>query len=114
MLASASPRKPSVAIRSRSSSRAILLVEWRRKQRAASSRSMPASSSWTLIRALPPSASSIRTAVARVQGVLDDSLTTETDLDDLAGRDLSGDAGRRWIFLSTTSPSVQAAGRGRS
>ena len=40
-LASASPRKPSVAMLSRSSSRAILLVEWRRKATAASSADMP-------------------------------------------------------------------------
>ena len=107
MLARASPRKPSVAIRSRSSSPAILLVEWRRKQSAASSRSMPAPSSWTLIRLLPPSTSSTRISDAPASREFStSSLTTDT------GRSMTSPAaifwatssGRRWIFLMRRSP----------
>ncbi len=100
--ARASPRKPSVAMRSRSSSRAILLVECRRKQRAASSRSMPAPSSTTLMEALPPSTSSTRMAAAPASREFStSSLTTET------GRSMTSPAaifwatssGRMWIFF---------------
>ncbi len=102
MLASASPRKPRVAIRSRSSSRAILLVECRRKQSAASSRSMPAPLSWTLIRLLPPSTSSIRISDAPASSEFStSSLTTETGLSMTSPAAIfwATSSGRRWIFF---------------
>src|SRR5438132_9827475 len=58
MEASASPRKPSVAARSRSSSVEILLVANRATASGRSSRSMPAPSSTTRRRRTPPSARS--------------------------------------------------------
>ena len=57
MLASASPRKPRLPTRSRSSSEAILLVAWRASASFSSSRAMPPPSSVTLMSLVPPPAS---------------------------------------------------------
>ncbi|MNC85739.1 hypothetical protein D3C83_13510 [compost metagenome] len=57
MLASASPRKPRVATRSRSSSEPILLVAWRASASLISSFAMPWPSSVTLMAWVPPPAS---------------------------------------------------------
>ena len=102
MLARASPRKPSVAMCSRSSSRAILLVECRRKQSAASSRSMPAPSSRTLIRALPPSTRSTRISEAPASREFStSSLTTETGLSTTSPAAIfwATSSGNKWIFF---------------
>src|SRR5262245_17695775 len=57
MLASASPRQPSVATRSRSASAVILLVAWRASASGRSSCAMPLPSSVTRIRFVPPCSS---------------------------------------------------------
>jgi len=57
MLASASPRKPRLATRSRSSSAPILLVAWRASASGSSSAEMPAPSSCTASSLAPPCSS---------------------------------------------------------
>ena len=90
MLGNASPRKPSVASASRSSSVAILLVACRDNASASSSRGMPQPSSVTRMSlAPPPSISTVIDARAGVERVLDELLDDgRGPLDDLAGRDL--------------------------
>ena len=86
MAASASPRKPSVPIRARSSAQRSLLVAWRRNAVGSSSGAMPQPLSVTRIRRIPPLRSSTDTADAPASSAFStSSLTT------LAGR-------------STTSP----------
>jgi hypothetical protein len=78
MLARASPLNPSVTIRSRSASAAILLVAWRAKHWAASSGPMPEPLSWTLMSRFPPDWSSTRISVAPASSEFStSSLTTE-------------------------------------
>ena len=86
--ASASPRKPSVPTRWRSSKLAILLVAWRSKASRASSRPIPEPSSATTIRRFPPASSSTRTSEAPASRAFSTSSFTT-------------DAGR-----STTSPAA--------
>jgi hypothetical protein len=61
MLARASPRKPMVLMRNRSSSSRSLLVAWDAKASGSSSGGMPPPSSVTRISARPPSSTSTRT-----------------------------------------------------
>ena len=63
MLASASPRKPSVPMAAKSSSRAILLVAWRTKAVEIYSASMPLPLSLTSMLPTPPRAISTEMAV---------------------------------------------------
>ena len=85
---SASPRKPNVPTPIRSTASRILLVAWRDRASSASSRLMPAPSSLTRIRLLPPSAISIRIVRAPASSAFSTSSFTT-------------DAGR-----STTSPAA--------
>src|SRR6267378_2435069 len=97
MLGSASPRNPSVAIRSRSSARRILLVAWRSIASRASSGSMPSPSSSTRMSFLPPS--STVTAIRRAPASIEfstSSLMTE------AGRSTTSPAAI-WLARSTGS-----------
>ena len=95
MLASASPRKPSVAIAPRSSTDCSLLVAWRAKAVTASSALMPSPSSTTAISAVPAcSRSTAMRRAAGVERVLDQLLDhRRRPLDHLAGGDLVGDLG---------------------
>ncbi len=99
MLASASPRKPRLATRSRSSSEAILLVAWRASARRNCSRAMPPPSSTTLISLVPPPASWTEIAPAPASRLFSRS-------------SFRADAGR-----STTSPAaiwlIRSSGRTR-
>ena len=90
---SASPRKPSVAMESRSFTSRSLLVAWRSKASMASSRSMPQPSSAMRISRRPPVSTSMRKSrgagVERIfEQLLDDG---GGPLDHLPGRDLVGD-----------------------
>ena len=88
--ASASPRKPSVPIASRSAGDTILDVACLATASARSSRSMPPPSSATRRRLTPPPATSMSTCVRTgVEAVLDQLLERRGGpLDDLARRDL--------------------------
>ena len=86
--ASASPRKPSVAIASRSSSRASLEVAWRSSASGSSSAVMPWPSSETRINAAPPS----RRSTVTVRAPASRAFSTSS---------FTADAGR-----STTSPAA--------
>ena len=88
MLASASPRNPIVATRSRSAIVASLLVACRPSARASSSASMPCPSSRTRMRSSPPPSSSTSIRVAPASRLFSTS-------------SLTMDAGR-----STTSPAA--------
>ena len=97
MLGSASPRKPSVAMRSRSSARRILLVAWRSTESRASSGSMPSPSSSTRISRLPPASTVMATRVAPASTAFStSSLTTE------AGRSTTSPAAI-WLARSAGS-----------
>ena len=88
MLGSASPRKPIVVMRNKSSALCTLLVAWRSRQSNASSRLMPRPSSVTRIRPRPPaSTSTVMWAACASRAFSTSSFTT------LAGR-------------STTSPAA--------
>jgi hypothetical protein len=111
MLARASPRKPRVEIRSRSSSPAILLVEWRRGVLAVHARAV--------ILNLDHALAAVDELDADLRGpgverVLDELLDDRNGaFDDLAGGDLLGHAVRQEMDLPhpMTSPSVR---RGRT
>ncbi len=78
MAGSASPRKPSVVMASRSSSAASLEVAWRRRARSTSSLDMPMPSSVTRISARPASRRSTVTWVASASSAFStSSLATE-------------------------------------
>ena len=78
ILARASPRKPSVCRRSRSSTRCILLVEWRAQARSSSSAGMPYPSSVTRIKRRPPPRISTRISRAPASSAFSkSSFTTE-------------------------------------
>ncbi len=96
----ASPRNPSVAMASRSSLLAILLVAWRSTASSASAASIPTPSSSTRTRRLPPCSIVMATRVAPASMAFStSSLTT------LAGRSTTSPAaiwfassgGRRWM-----------------
>ena len=89
--ASASPRKPSVAIASRSSAGAILVVAWRATASGRSSRAMPAPSSTTRMRLTPPAGDvDVDLRRAGVERVLEQLLQRRRrPLDDFAGGDLA-------------------------
>ena len=94
---SASPRKPSVAMESRSLTSLSLLVAWRSKASRASSRSMPQPSSATRMQAAPAAfdvdAEFGGAGVERVlEQLLDDGGRA---LHHLAGGDLVGDLSER-------------------
>ena len=85
---SASPRKPKLATRLRSSALRILLVAWRSRQTTASSRLIPTPSSVTRTSRFPPPSIAISTLRARASSAFSTSSFTS-------------DAGR-----STTSPAA--------
>ena len=93
MEGSASPRKPSVAMESRSFTSRSLLVAWRSKASSASSRSMPQPSSAMRISRRPPVSTSMRMLVEPgVERVFEQFLDDGgRPLHHLAGRDLVGD-----------------------
>jgi len=78
MLGSASPRNPMLAMRSRSSRVAILLVAWRESASTSSPAGIPKPLSRTRIRRVPPDSSSIPIVVAAASSAFSiSSLTTE-------------------------------------
>ena len=92
MEGSASPRKPSVAIESRSLTSLSLLVAWRSKASRASSRSMPQPSSAMRIRRRPPLRLRRGCGGAGVERVLEQFFDDGGGaLDHFAGGDLVGD-----------------------
>ena len=101
MLASASPRKPSVATRSRSASVAILLVAWRASASGSSSGAIPPPSSVTRTRFAPPCSSATVTLCAPASRLFSrSSFTTE------AGRSTTSPAA---IWLTSVSGSSRIA-----
>ncbi len=110
--ASASPRKPSVATASSSSSERILLVAWRISASASSSGGIPQPSSVIEMRLTPPSSSTMRSVVAPASiAFSSNSLTTD------AGRSTTSPAaiwliswsGRGWIARSGRAAGAGAA-----
>src|SRR5918997_1919690 len=106
----ASPRKPKVVTVSMSSTFWILLVAWRRTERAASSGGMPPPSSRIRMREVPPSPSSTSIRVAPASRAFStSSLTTE------AGRSTTSPAATCWATLGsrtlmlTSTPSSDCA-----
>src|SRR5215467_14135190 len=99
MVGSASPRKPSVEMASRSSAVLSLLVAWRSKASSASSCVMPWPSSMTRIMRLPPASVSMRTVLAPASSAFSsNSFTTE------AGRSTTSPAA---ILLATASGNMR-------
>src|SRR5690242_18065276 len=95
IVGSASPRKPSVEMESRSSADFSLLVAWRSKARSASSCVMPWPSSITRIMRLPPTSVSTRMVFAPASSAFSNSsFTTE------AGRSTTSPAA---ILFATAS-----------
>jgi hypothetical protein len=100
---SASPRKPSVATDSRSSSEAILLVAWRDTASGSSSGAMPPPSSRMRIRRTPPSSRSMSTRRAPASSAFStSSLTTD------AGRSTTSPAAI-WLMRMSGSWRIGAA-----
>ena len=119
MLASASPRKPSVRSRSRSSKARSLDVAWRPKAATASRGPMPQPSSVTWIRSDPARRSTTSTcAGAGVERVLHHLLERRGGpLHDLAGRDLGRQrVGQRphEVVAAAQSRASSASSPGRS
>ena len=97
----ASPRKPRVAMVSRSSAVRSFEVAWRSKASSASSRTMPQPSSVIWMSLLPPASTSMRMRVAPASSEFSSSsLTTE------AGRSTTSPAA---IWLATFGKDVDAA-----
>ncbi len=94
MLASASPRNPRLAIASRSSSSAILLVAWRLSASARSSLCIPAPSSRIRSNFTPPCSTSTSSLVAPASRLFSSSsFTTEAGRSTTSpGRNLIGEA----------------------
>ena len=112
--ASASPRKPSVATRSRSSSVAILLVARRASASGRSSRAMPTPSSATRMRLTPPSSSVDRDRASRRRRGCSPAAPSRGrgPLDHLAGGDLVDEQlGQRLDRRDRCSPSVEQIAR---
>src|SRR5688572_26556211 len=102
---SASPRKPSVATPSRSSSEAILLVAWREIASGNSSAGMPAPSSRMRIRRTPPSSRSMSMRRAPASRAFStSSLTTD------AGRSMTSPAAI-WLMRVSGSWRIVTAWR---
>ena len=105
MLASASPRKPNVAMRSKSAVASILLVAKRLTAKRKSSASMPQPSSRTTMRFTPPPSMETVMAPASASRLFSKSSFTMD-----AGRSTTSPAA---IWLATNSGSLRMRGMGR-
>ncbi len=103
---SASPRKPRVAIESRSSLERSLEVAWRSKASSASSRTMPLPSSAMRISLRPPPSTVDHDAGrAGVERILQQLLDHRSrPVDDLAGRDLVGHLVGKYVDAAHRMP----------
>ena len=116
MLASASPRKPRVWMRARSSTVVNLLVLWRSTATATSSAGMPQPSSVTSISALPPRSTATSTRRAPASSALSSSSRTSE-----AGRSITSPAailplisgGRRRMLTCGAPAAARTAPSGR-
>ena len=105
--ASASPRKPIVATRSRSCSEPILLVAWRLSASASSCAGMPQPSSSTTMPRTPPAARRTPIWVAPASSALSTSSRTTA-----AGRSTTSPAAI-WLTSSSGSSAIARRGAGR-